>query len=845
MPHEDTSSRVEDALAQNSKPRHDQSTRPINEMGPSWDEVHFGTFANHYINRTFIHDVHPPLGKMLIAGIAKLTGYRASFDFQAGNVYSSDFNYVAVRSMIAILGASLVPLSFLVVWEISFNLNACVIASVCVLSDTFVHRLNTLILLDPPLMVAIVASVYSTIKFHNMRDREWSKAWWGWMLLTGFCLGIVTSIKYVGVFTVLFVGLHTAYQLFCISVDNQRPMWHVLPHTLARAGSLILLPIIVYLSTFVVHFWILTDWSVNGGGFYPTKFFASFKNTEYDNATMPEHIHYGANITIQNTRPLCGYLESWFDLFPSDYTAPCQQVTSSTMRDPEALMWTIKKVDLEAGAVLDGRDPNEAPILVRNGDYVMLTHAETGRSLRSHSHKAPLTKRHFQVCGYGDDGAGGPFETWQLIIPDAEKGEPLTIISQDFMLKHYKMNCYLHVSEKAVLPKAWAFNGAKEVTCTKNQYSTGLRWHVNWNISPKLNSTAITKDKTLGLWGKIYEQHLDMFIGNSVLVSTSEEMERSARPWMWPLAWQVQTMGSYKVNHTNEYEHFAIGMTNPYLTYVNILCLVGVVLLAAVHSYRAKRYQDEAKESVECRRKALESCSWLLICWAIHYVPFFFMSRVLYYHHYCPSYIFSCMITGIIIAWACESASKRFAEKHRDRVLQCFLLLPTIAVVASYVLFFPLATYIKGNHFERHETLGPLLDKVYFGQMWPEFGYRKEEFSVISKTEVLSWDEGLTMEHPHINATLYYTTPLKNTKTKNSTNAIAPWAASNFSSWVPGDGTDANIPYLPWWQEEVLNKASEANNTEEAPSQDEDLSKLGEPSSESYSGEGQKAEKQG
>ena len=32
----------------------------------------------------------------------------------------------------------------------------------------------------------------------------------------------------------------------------------------------------------------------------------------------------------------------------------------------------------------------------------MLTHVESGRSLRSHGHRAPITKRHYQVCGYGD-----------------------------------------------------------------------------------------------------------------------------------------------------------------------------------------------------------------------------------------------------------------------------------------------------------------------------------------------------------------------------------------------------------------------------------------------------------
>ncbi|XP_042202958.1 protein O-mannosyl-transferase 2-like [Homarus americanus] len=752
--------------------------------GTLWDEVHFGTFANHYINRTFYHDVHPPLGKMVIAGAAWLSGYNGSFEFTQGKRYTPDINYVAMRSMMAVLGSSLVPLSFLLVWELSASLGASSLAALCILTDTFIHRLNTLILLDPPLLASILASVYCITKFHNQRHRAWGWAWWAWLCLTGVCLGTVMSVKYVGVFTVGFVGCHTVYQLCCLAGDPHTPLWKVLPHTGARAVALIILPTLVYISSFVVHFWILKSWNPNAGGFYHTKFFAAFDNTEYDNLTLPEYVQYGANLTIQSSRPICGFLESWFDLFPSEWTAPCQQVTTSTLRDHEALSWIIKKVDLDAGAVIDGKDPQQEVVLVRNGDYVMLTHAETGRSLRSHGHRAPITKRHFQVCGYGDDGAGGPFETWQLLIPGEEVGVPLTTISHDFLLKHYKMNCYLKANEKVKLPP-WAFKGAKEVTCTKNREQPGIEWHINWNVSPMVNKTISVRDKTVGLWGKIFFQHLNMFIGNAVLI-TGDDNDRNARPWMWPTNWQIQLLGSFPENKTAEgggEDVYAVGMTNPLLTYLNLMGLGGVLVLSLAHSYCKSRCPHQDPALVEARGRTLVTCWWLLLCWAIHYLPFFFMSRVLYYHHYCPSYLFSCMITGVLLSWICETLSRKVRDDLREEFLGALLLVPVSALLASYIYFWPLATYMRGEIFEANPRLNPGLDFFYLGQLWPEFGYRKSEFQTISTTLVDRWLKD-HLHNPDINATLYYTTPLDNTASHPS--ALQPVPASNYSLWTPG-----------------------------------------------------------
>jgi dolichyl-phosphate-mannose-protein mannosyltransferase len=42
------------------------------------------------------------------------------------------------------------------------------------------------------------------------------------------------------------------------------------------------------------------------------------------------------------------------------------------------------------------------------------------------------------------------------------------------------------------------------------------------------------------------------------------------------------------------------------------------------------------------------ACLWLFIGWALHYVPFWSMGRVLYFHHYFPALLYSSMLTAVI-----------------------------------------------------------------------------------------------------------------------------------------------------------------------------------------------------
>jgi hypothetical protein len=48
----------------------------------------------------------------------------------------------------------------------------------------------------------------------------------------------------------------------------------------------------------------------------------------------------------------------------------------------------------------------------------------------------------------------------------------------------------------------------------------------------------------------------------------------------------------------------------------------------------------------ESKHRMSSACGWLFLGWALHYVPFWAMGRVLYFHHYFPALLFSSMLTG-------------------------------------------------------------------------------------------------------------------------------------------------------------------------------------------------------
>src|SRR5205085_10354842 len=105
-----------------------------------FDEVHFGKFASYYLRRTYYYDVHPPLGKLMFAGMGWLLNYDGHFLFEhIGDDYlKNNVPYVGLRALPTTLGALYVPLVYSIMIESGYNIFAATLAAVLILFGKYI-----------------------------------------------------------------------------------------------------------------------------------------------------------------------------------------------------------------------------------------------------------------------------------------------------------------------------------------------------------------------------------------------------------------------------------------------------------------------------------------------------------------------------------------------------------------------------------------------------------------------------------------------------------------------------------------------------------------------------------
>eukprot|EP00731_Ephydatia_muelleri_P028261 Em0019g1134a len=446
----------------------------------------------------------------------------------------------------AILGLMVVPLAYLTVWELVHSVAAAFLTGVILVCETGTLILSRYILLDPPLIFFVMAATYCTARFRNCNEEPFDLEWWYWLALSGLFLGCAFSVKWVGLFVILLVGLSTAKDLwdllgnlkltmllygvherrrgpscYCDIIHQLRASSLWLPitqsikprslmtlmcitqHLLARVLCLIITPVVVYGSIFVFHFVVLSH-SGNGDGFFSSAFQSTLEGNELHDLQVPEYVAYGSTITLKNHRGGGGLLHSHHHLYPEGMGKyQQQQVTAYTHKDDNN-KWLVKRAK--------SSNSTEGEVeFIKHGDWVVLEHITTHRNLHSHTQKAPITESHYQVSCYGQDGVGDTNDYWQVEVDGGSPGDQIKTVTTVLKLRHVNVGCYLH-SHGTQLPK-WGWEQL-EVTCNPQANDRNNLWNVEGNANEKLPMMSFEFYKP-SMFSKFIESHLVMAESNN------------------------------------------------------------------------------------------------------------------------------------------------------------------------------------------------------------------------------------------------------------------------------------------------------------------------------------------
>lgn len=605
-----------------------------------WDEAHFGKFGSYYLRHEFYHDVHPPLGKMLIGLSGYLAGYNGSWDFPSGETYPDYIDYTKMRIFNATFSSLVVPFAYFTAKEIGFSIPATWLFTLMVTFELSYVTLGKFILLDSMLLFFTVATVFCFSRFDNFnRDPQhsnFSRKWWKWLLLTGVSIGATCSVKMVGLFVTALVGIYTIVDLWNKFGDRTMKWSTYLLHWAARIGALIIVPLTIFLISFKIHFDLLYK-SGTGDANMSSLFQANLLGSDVGGG--PRDVTIGHSIVTLKSQSLSGgLLHSHTQTFPEG--SKQQQITTYGHKDSNN-NWIFQRA---RGKPLYNTTSNKEPEYIVDGMTVRLVHPMTGRNLHTHDVQAPVSKSEYEVAGYGNLTLGDLKDNWIVEIVESTGNEDklkVHPLSTSFRLKSPVMNCYL-ASSGNVLPH-WGFRQG-EVVCMKNPFKKDKRtW---WNIENNSNEILPPPPEDFKLpktnfFRDFIQINLAMMATNNALLPDYDKQDDLASSaWQWP----TLNVGIRMCSWANDkVKYFMIG--SPGTTWTStagVLAFFGVVLYYLIRWQR--QIVDFPPSAAHKLKLFVMGGIYPMFGWGLHFMPFVVMGRVTYVHHYVPALYFAMIV---------------------------------------------------------------------------------------------------------------------------------------------------------------------------------------------------------
>lgn len=124
-----------------------------------FDEVHFAGFIHHYVKGTYLFDIHPPLGKLTLATVAKTFGYKPiNYTFDSIGQSFDDLVFYPQRAFSALTGSLIPPVMFLTARCLSLSIPSSILTGAMPLFDLLLCVESRLILTDSQLILYLQAA---------------------------------------------------------------------------------------------------------------------------------------------------------------------------------------------------------------------------------------------------------------------------------------------------------------------------------------------------------------------------------------------------------------------------------------------------------------------------------------------------------------------------------------------------------------------------------------------------------------------------------------------------------------------------------------------------------------
>ncbi|KAL1491635.1 hypothetical protein ABEB36_012204 [Hypothenemus hampei] len=659
-----------------------------------FDELHYGKYVSLYMKNTFFFDSHPPLGKQLVALAAYIAGFDGKFKFdRIGSPYTDSIPLVALRFVPALFGSLIIPTAYHLMLNLGLTEWTSIFAALLFLFDNALLTQSRFILMESMLMFFSLFGILCVLKFRKHYAKPFSVPWIFWLAIASGSLTCGLCVKYTGLYACL-LGIAIVLRDFWVLLSKKDLSDATLiVRFLIQTVLSGFVALLVYLTVFYIHLSVL--YKAGPHDSIMTSAFQASLEGGLASITrgQPLLVAHGSQITLRHTHGRTCWLHSHNAVYPIKYpdkrgSSHQQQVTCYSFKDVNN-WWIVKRPNKNDLVV-------EQPVdVIKHGDVIQLVHGITSRALNSHDVAAPMSPQCQEVTCYIDYNISMPAQNlWRIEIVNRDQiGDEWHTIRSQLRLIHVDTNTALKFTGRQ-LPD-WGYN-QHEIAADRVISQDDTVWNVEEHrytksedqkererdlVTAEMIPTGAT---SLSFWQKFYELHYKM------IFATSESVQNhmySSTPLEWPL---MSRSIAYWVSSDSNAQIHLLG--NVAVWYLATFGLGLYTSLLTFYLLRRRRLcYDLNEENWEKFRFIGEV---LLFGYVLHYLPYFFVERTLFLHHYLPAWSFK----TLLFAASLEHVFDIFKTMFKARMFGNLIVLLSLSIVLVVInVFRKFSVFTFGN----------------------------------------------------------------------------------------------------------------------------------------------------